>query len=146
MQKLKDKSWISVLVKLIIFVGCIAAVWYILRMLPSDTVTSIIPFGFIFLFIAICVGPVRKLQRQINAVIKNPTEESVTTLMKHIERIIMFRNHPARWQNLRSLWNVVNRSDKVTTPTKEKFIAMLQAKGLIVNNVKINDNYKGTES
>ena len=76
---------------------------------------------------------------RFNAVLNDPTEENVTEFMEKLHGI---NNHPDSWAKYRGLWNVINRSDKVTTATKEKFLAKLLKIGLHLNNTKINNNYK----
>ena len=97
----------------------------------------------------ICAGPLGLIaialiyskaeNDRFNAVLNNPTEENVTELMEKLHGI---NNHPDSWAKYRGLWNVINRSNMVTTATKEKFLAKLLKIGLHLNNTKINDNYK----
>ncbi len=102
------------------------------------------PFGIVLAVFSFVLVPAilkgYKAQELYQAVIETPTEKTVTALMESIKNTAV-NNHPDSWQSLRSLWNVVNRSNKVTTETKEKFIAMLTAKGLYLNNVRVNDNF-----
>lgn len=93
------------------------------------------PFGLI----AISLIYSKAETDRFNEVLNNPTEENVTDFM---ERLHGINNHPDSWAKYRGLWNVINRSDKVTTATKEKFLAKLLKIGLHLNNTRINDNYK----
>jgi|GEM_PF-2453344 len=103
------------------------------------------PVGWpIFLFFFFIFVPALKQQFDLedrgNELINNPTEENVLELMKCLEKAGI-NNHPDTWQRMRGLWNVVNKSNQITTPTKEKFIAQLIAKGLYINNTNVIDNY-----
>ncbi len=101
------------------------------------------PFGPIIWLFCYSAEKGFQLQDRYNAVLEDTTEENVVELMQYFKNTAV-NNHPDSWQQLRGLWNVVNRSDKVTTPTKEKFLAMLTAKGLYLSNMKVNDNYQET--
>lgn len=81
----------------------------------------------------------KKFDECFNNVLYNPTDESVLAFMQKIKGI---KNHPDEWNRYRGLWNVVNRSSDVTTPTKEKFLALLMGYGLNMNNINVIDNYK----
>jgi ABC-type multidrug transport system fused ATPase/permease subunit len=93
------------------------------------------PFGLI----AIALIYTKAENDRFNAILDNPTEENVTEFLQRLHGI---NNHPDSWAKYRGLWNVINRSDKVTTATKEKFLAKLLRLGLYLNNTKVNDNYK----
>ena len=93
------------------------------------------PFGLIA--VALIYGKIEN--DRFNAILDNPTEENVTEFMQRLRGI---NNHPDNWAKYRGLWNVINRSDKVTTQTKEKFLAKLLKLGLHLNNTKVNDNYR----
>lgn len=111
-------------------------------------VETLNPFVKVFLMIAtapigIIAIPILSQMAQnerINNILNNPTEKNVIILMEKMQGI---HNHPDSWSKYRGLWNVVNRSNKVSTPTKEKFLAKLIGYGLHINNTQINDNYKG---
>lgn len=75
---------------------------------------------------------------RFDAVLNDPTEENVTVFLEKLGGIT---NHPDTWSKYRGLWNVVNRSNKVTTPTKEKLLAKLMSRGLYLNNTRVIDNY-----
>lgn len=104
-----------------------------------------------FLVCVCCLGPIGLFgflivsniasNERFNNVLNNPTEENVVLFMAKLNGI---NNHPDTWSKYRGLWNVVNRSNKVTTATKEKFLAKLMACGLYMNNTKVNDNYDGS--
>ena len=97
-----------------------------------------------------CLGPVGLIimvivsnkgdSDRFEAVLNNPTEENLNIMMEKMGGI---SNHPDNWNQYRGLWNVVNRSNKITTSTKEKFLAKLMGCGLHINNTKVIDNYKG---
>lgn len=99
------------------------------------------PVGLLFFFLLV---PMWKSGIEtgdsVGAVINNPTEENLLILMERLEKSDI-DNHPDTWQTVRGLWNVVNRSNQITTPTKEKFIAQLIAKGLYISNTNVIDNY-----
>ena len=109
--------------------------------------------GKIIMFIVCvcCLGPIGLIgffiisgiasSERFNNVLNDPTEENVVDFMEKLSGI---ENHPDTWSKYRGLWNVVNRSSKVTTPTKEKFLAKLMACGLYMNNTKVHDNYDGS--
>lgn len=107
-------------------------------------IITFFPFGLPLLFFFFIFIPALKqgfdLEDRTNDVINNPTEENLLNLMQCLETSSV-NNHPDTWQRLRGLWNVVNKSNRITTPTKEKFIAMLMAKGLYLNNTNVIDNY-----
>lgn len=92
------------------------------------------PFGIIIMVVVSNKGDADRFQ----AVLNNPTEENVNIMINKMGGI---NNNPDTWNQYRGLWNVVNRSNKVTTPTKEKFLAQLMGCGLHVNNTRIIDNY-----
>ena len=92
------------------------------------------PFGLI----AVALIYAKAESDRFNNVLLNPTEENVTEFM---ERLHGINNHPDSWSRYRGLWNVINRSDKVTTATKEKFLAKIMALGLHINNTRVNNNY-----
>ena len=101
------------------------------------------PFGIILIVMSYVFKKGFEISDRTDAVMENPTEKTVTELMNYLNSTMLgYNNTPETWQSLRGLWNIVNRSDKVTTPTKEKFMATLLKKGLYLNNTKINDNYK----
>ena len=118
-----------------------------------DFYESLTPKGKIIVFCAcfFCLGPLGLFlflivsnlaaNERFDRVLKNPTEENVVDFMEKLKGI---NNHPDTWNKYRGLWNVVNRSSKVTTPTKEKFLAKLMMCGLYMNNTKVNDNYDGS--
>lgn len=119
----------------------------------SDFYESLTLKGKVILFLVCvcCLGPIglfgflivsnMSANERFNNVLNNPTEENVTIFMEKLGGI---NNHPDTWSKYRGLWNVVNRSNKVTTATKEKFLAKLMACGLYMNNTKVNDNYDGS--
>lgn len=92
------------------------------------------PVGVIIMVVVSNKGDADRFQ----AVLNNPTEENVNIMINKMGGI---NNNPDTWNQYRGLWNVVNRSNKVTTPTKEKFLAQLMGCGLHVNNTKVIDNY-----
>ncbi len=119
----------------------------------SDFYESLTLKGKVIMFLVCvcCLGPIglfgflivssMAASERFNNVLNNPTEENVTIFMEKLGGI---NNHPDTWSKYRGLWNVVNRSNKVTTATKEKFLAKLMACGLYMNNTKVNDNYDGS--
>lgn len=96
------------------------------------------PLGLILVILAYSL----KMQEMENAILDNPNEQNVTALLDCLSNSVLgFNNHPSTWQELRGLWNVVNRSAMVTTATKEKFLAVLMRKGLFMNDTRVIDNY-----
>ena len=92
------------------------------------------PFGLILFAVIANMGATERF----DAVLNDPTEENVTIFLEKLGGIT---NHPDTWSKYRGLWNVVNRSNKVTTPTKEKLLAKLMSRGLYLNNTRVVDNY-----
>ncbi len=119
----------------------------------SDFYESLTLKGKVIMFLVCvcCLGPIGLFgflivsniaaSERFNNVLNNPTEENVVIFMEKLNGI---NNHPDSWSKYRGLWNVVNRSNKVTTATKEKFLSKLMACGLYMNNTKVNDNFDGS--
>lgn len=100
------------------------------------------PIGIVLLVMSYVMESGFQTNEKFQAVLNNPCDYTVNDLLDNLSNSPYgINNHPDTWQRVRGLWNVVNRSDKVTTPTKEKFLAQLLSMGLYLNNTKVNDNF-----
>ena len=73
---------------------------------------------------------------------KNPTEENARRMYRILCRPgVSIKNHPKDWAKYKNMFYRVNGSNQVPTPLKELIKKRLVRKGLLIDNMRIIDNY-----
>ena len=100
------------------------------------------PIGIVLVVMSYVFESGFETNEKFQAVLNNPCDYTVNDLLDNLGNSPYgINNHPDNWQRVRGVWNVVNRSDKVSTPVKEKLLAQLLSMDVHLNNTTVNDNY-----
>lgn len=116
--------------------------------LPILAVVLALPTGFFgsvaAYLIYIYLFFLRKRAELYNNVKTDMSDGNVILLMNHIQKHGVI-NHPKYWNELRSVWFLINESNKITSDVKTAFREVATGEGLKINmqERKIIDNYVG---
>lgn len=109
------------------------------------SVSALSPFGFHSAY-----SFARKQNEIFKKLVNNPCEEYAIEYIEHRKNkpafSFTYSNHPSVWAALREKWNVINKSDKISYEMKKAIMDDLMRQGLHLNNQKIIDNYKGSDT